>query len=144
MLTCSAGLYFDDGELVNILTRATEDVASSFGPRNVPKAMRSNVDKLSVIEVSIRITLQVAEGTLGRVSLKHTLNLLTRATEDVASSFGPRNVPKAMRSIEILGIEASRKLSVIEVSIRITLQVAEGTLGRVSLKHTLNLLHTHG
>jgi hypothetical protein len=50
-----------------------------------------------------------------------------------------------MRSIEILGIEASRRWNVgsLKVSIRITLQVAEGTLGRVSLKHTLNLLHTH-
>ncbi|CAG8878159.1 unnamed protein product [Penicillium nalgiovense] len=40
------------------------------------------------------------------------VNILTRATEDVASSFGPRNVPKAMRSIEILGIEASRRWNV--------------------------------
>ncbi|KAJ5694926.1 hypothetical protein N7455_002172 [Penicillium solitum] len=40
------------------------------------------------------------------------VNILTHATEDVASSFGPRNVPKAMRSIEILGIEASRRWNV--------------------------------
>ncbi|KAI2792952.1 Linoleate 10R-lipoxygenase [Penicillium oxalicum] len=35
--------------------------------------------------------------------------ILTSACEDVASSFGPRNVPKALRSIEILGIEAARR-----------------------------------
>ncbi|OGE58533.1 hypothetical protein PENARI_c001G08740 [Penicillium arizonense] len=40
------------------------------------------------------------------------VNILTHATEDVASSFGPRNVPKALRSIEILGIEASRRWNV--------------------------------
>ncbi|KAJ5551085.1 Cytochrome P450 [Penicillium sp. DV-2018c] len=40
------------------------------------------------------------------------VNLLTHATEDVASSFGPRNVPKALRSVEILGIEASRRWNV--------------------------------
>lgn len=37
------------------------------------------------------------------------VQILTHACEDVASSFGPRNVPKALRSIEILGIEASRR-----------------------------------
>ncbi|KAJ5137335.1 hypothetical protein N7526_003568 [Penicillium atrosanguineum] len=37
------------------------------------------------------------------------VQILTHATEDVASSFGPRNVPKALRSIEILGIEAARR-----------------------------------
>ncbi|KAJ5748816.1 uncharacterized protein N7511_010512 [Penicillium nucicola] len=40
------------------------------------------------------------------------VNILSHATEDVASSFGPRNVPKALRSIEILGIEASRRWNV--------------------------------
>ncbi|KAJ5338320.1 hypothetical protein N7452_005048 [Penicillium brevicompactum] len=40
------------------------------------------------------------------------VNVLSNATEDVASSFGPRNVPKALRSIEILGIEASRRWNV--------------------------------
>ncbi|KAJ5103401.1 hypothetical protein N7532_003930 [Penicillium argentinense] len=37
------------------------------------------------------------------------VQILTHATEDVASSFGPRNVPKALRSIEILGMEAARR-----------------------------------
>lgn len=40
------------------------------------------------------------------------VNILSNASEDVASSFGPRNVPKALRSIEILGIEASRRWNV--------------------------------
>ncbi|KAJ5577571.1 uncharacterized protein N7459_006535 [Penicillium hispanicum] len=35
--------------------------------------------------------------------------ILKHATEDVASSFGPRNIPKALRSIEILGMEAARR-----------------------------------
>lgn len=35
--------------------------------------------------------------------------ILKHACEDVASSFGPRNVPKALRSIEILGMEAARR-----------------------------------
>ncbi|KAJ5386657.1 hypothetical protein N7509_009198 [Penicillium cosmopolitanum] len=38
--------------------------------------------------------------------------ILSHATEDVASSFGPRNVPKALRSIEILGMEAARRWQV--------------------------------
>lgn len=37
------------------------------------------------------------------------VQILTHACEDVASSFGPRNVPKALRSIEILGMEAARR-----------------------------------
>ncbi|KAJ5728443.1 hypothetical protein N7493_004773 [Penicillium malachiteum] len=35
--------------------------------------------------------------------------ILKNASEDVASAFGPRNVPKALRSIEILGMEAARR-----------------------------------
>lgn len=37
------------------------------------------------------------------------VQILTHAVEDVASSFGARNVPKALRSIEILGMEAARR-----------------------------------
>lgn len=45
----------------------------------------------------------------GRFKDEELVQILTHACEDVASSFGPRNVPKALRSIEILGIEASRR-----------------------------------
>ncbi|KAJ5887878.1 hypothetical protein N7495_007919 [Penicillium taxi] len=38
--------------------------------------------------------------------------ILKQATEDVASSFGPRNIPKALRSVEILGMQAARKWQV--------------------------------
>ena len=40
------------------------------------------------------------------------VNILSNATEDVASSFGARNVPKALRAIEILGINQSRRWQV--------------------------------
>lgn len=40
------------------------------------------------------------------------VQILSHATEDVASSFGARNVPKALRSIEILGMEAARRWQV--------------------------------
>lgn len=45
----------------------------------------------------------------GKYNDEELVNILKNATEDVAASFGPRNVPKALRAIEILGIEASRK-----------------------------------
>ncbi|KKA23635.1 Peroxidase [Rasamsonia emersonii CBS 393.64] len=37
------------------------------------------------------------------------VNILTEAIEDVAGSFGPRNIPKALRAVEILGIQQARK-----------------------------------
>lgn len=40
------------------------------------------------------------------------VNILTNAIEDVAGSFGARNVPKALRAVEILGIEQARKWNV--------------------------------
>ncbi|RAO67642.1 uncharacterized protein BHQ10_003654 [Talaromyces amestolkiae] len=40
------------------------------------------------------------------------VKIMASAVEDVAGSFGARNVPKVMRSIEILGIEQARKWNV--------------------------------
>ncbi|KAJ9263257.1 hypothetical protein DTO212C5_7683 [Paecilomyces variotii] len=40
------------------------------------------------------------------------VKILTDAIEDVAGSFGARNVPKALRAIEILGIQQARKWQV--------------------------------
>lgn len=40
------------------------------------------------------------------------VEILTSATEDVASSFGARNVPKALKAIEILGINQARRWNV--------------------------------
>ncbi|KAL1954110.1 hypothetical protein VTO42DRAFT_1734 [Malbranchea cinnamomea] len=40
---------FDDGELVKIMTEATEQVAGCFGPRNVPKALRA-VEILGILQ----------------------------------------------------------------------------------------------
>ncbi|OJJ51688.1 hypothetical protein ASPZODRAFT_55528 [Penicilliopsis zonata CBS 506.65] len=37
------------------------------------------------------------------------VNILKNAIEDVAGSFGPRNVPKALRAVEILGIQQARQ-----------------------------------
>ncbi|KAL1964166.1 hypothetical protein VTN77DRAFT_7254 [Rasamsonia byssochlamydoides] len=37
------------------------------------------------------------------------VKILTEAIEDVAGSFGPRNIPKALRAVEILGIQQARK-----------------------------------
>ncbi|PLB52792.1 heme peroxidase [Aspergillus steynii IBT 23096] len=40
------------------------------------------------------------------------VNILSNAIEDVSSAFGARNVPKALRSIEILGIQQGRRWNV--------------------------------
>ncbi|KAG2418203.1 hypothetical protein HFD88_001304 [Aspergillus terreus] len=40
------------------------------------------------------------------------VQILTSATEEVAGSFGARNVPKVLRSIEMMGIEQARKWNV--------------------------------
>ncbi|KAB8232735.1 peroxidase/cytochrome P450 family protein [Aspergillus alliaceus] len=40
------------------------------------------------------------------------VNILANAIEDVASSFGARNVPKALRAVEILGINQARRWNV--------------------------------
>ncbi|KAJ5174494.1 uncharacterized protein N7482_000371 [Penicillium canariense] len=45
----------------------------------------------------------------GKFKDDELVQILTNACEDVASSFGPRNIPKALRSIEILGMEAARR-----------------------------------
>ncbi|KAJ5916387.1 hypothetical protein N7504_000402 [Penicillium tannophilum] len=51
-------------------------------------------------------------GPDGRFDDGELVAVLQSASEDVASSFGPRNVPKALRSIEILGMEAARRWQV--------------------------------
>ncbi|KAL5002235.1 heme peroxidase [Aspergillus recurvatus] len=40
------------------------------------------------------------------------VNILTLAIEDVAGSFGARNVPKVLKAVEVLGIEQGRKWNV--------------------------------
>jgi linoleate 10R-lipoxygenase len=40
------------------------------------------------------------------------VDILTRAIEEVAGSFGPRNVPKVLRTVEILGREQARKWNI--------------------------------
>ncbi|GAB1194551.1 hypothetical protein APSETT444_003797 [Aspergillus pseudonomiae] len=40
------------------------------------------------------------------------VNILANATEDVAGSFGARNVPKCLRAVEILGINQARRWNV--------------------------------
>ncbi|KAL3493260.1 hypothetical protein BJX62DRAFT_223926 [Aspergillus germanicus] len=40
------------------------------------------------------------------------VDILTRAIEEVAGSFGPRNVPKVLRTVEILGMEQARKWNI--------------------------------
>ncbi|PYI33000.1 peroxidase [Aspergillus indologenus CBS 114.80] len=49
------------------------------------------------------------DGTFKDEELVH---ILKTAIEDVASSFGARNVPKVLKSVEILGIEQGRKWNV--------------------------------
>ncbi|KAJ5924892.1 hypothetical protein N7466_009079 [Penicillium verhagenii] len=48
----------------------------------------------------------------GKFNDEELVAILKSATEDVAGSFGPRNVHKALRSIEILGMEAARRWQV--------------------------------
>ncbi|KAL2868395.1 peroxidase/cytochrome P450 family protein [Aspergillus lucknowensis] len=50
-----------------------------------------------------------ADGTFKDEEL---VNILTLAIEDVAGSFGARNVPKVLKAVEILGIEQGRKWNV--------------------------------
>ncbi|PGH07589.1 hypothetical protein AJ80_07978 [Polytolypa hystricis UAMH7299] len=47
--------------------------------------------------------------TDGRFKDEDLTRILTDAIEQVAGSFGPRNVPKSMRAVEILGILQARK-----------------------------------
>ncbi|KAL2004333.1 hypothetical protein VTN02DRAFT_3127 [Thermoascus thermophilus] len=48
----------------------------------------------------------------GRFRDEDLVRILTNAIEDVAGSFGARNVPKALRAVEILGIQQARKWQV--------------------------------
>ncbi|PGH01900.1 prostaglandin-endoperoxide synthase 2 [Blastomyces parvus] len=45
----------------------------------------------------------------GRFRDEDLARIMTAATEEVAGTFGPRNVPKALRAVEILGIQQARK-----------------------------------
>ncbi|EEH06908.1 animal heme peroxidase [Histoplasma capsulatum G186AR] len=45
----------------------------------------------------------------GRFRDEDLARIITEATEEVAGTFGPRNVPKALRAVEILGIQQARK-----------------------------------
>ncbi|EGE05562.1 fatty acid oxygenase [Trichophyton equinum CBS 127.97] len=47
-----------------------------------------------------------ADGTFDDGEL---MNIMTEAIEEVAGSFGPKNVPKALRGVEILGMQMARK-----------------------------------
>ncbi|KAB8235692.1 peroxidase/cytochrome P450 family protein [Aspergillus alliaceus] len=48
----------------------------------------------------------------GKFRDEDLVDILTRAIEEVSGSFGARNVPKVLRSVEILGIEQARKWNV--------------------------------
>jgi hypothetical protein len=48
----------------------------------------------------------------GKIADKDLVEELIRSTEDVAGSFGPQNIPKVLRSVEILGIVQARKWNV--------------------------------
>ncbi|KAI5810761.1 fatty acid oxygenase, partial [Pyronema omphalodes] len=48
----------------------------------------------------------------GKIADKDLVEELIRSTEDVAGSFGPKNIPKVLRSVEILGIIQARKWNV--------------------------------
>ncbi|KAL3448255.1 heme peroxidase [Aspergillus insuetus] len=48
----------------------------------------------------------------GRFRDAEMVGILTRAIEEVAGSFGPRNVPKVLRTVEILGMEQARKWNI--------------------------------
>ncbi|EAW09782.1 peroxidase/cytochrome P450 family protein [Aspergillus clavatus NRRL 1] len=48
----------------------------------------------------------------GRFRDEDLVNILTGAIEDVAGSFGARNVPKVLKNVEVLGILQSRKWNV--------------------------------
>ncbi|WEW59149.1 hypothetical protein PRK78_004618 [Emydomyces testavorans] len=48
-------------------------------------------------------------GSDGRFSDDELVKVMTESIEEVAGSFGPRNVPKALRAVEILGIQQARK-----------------------------------
>ncbi|KAL2821463.1 heme peroxidase family protein [Aspergillus cavernicola] len=50
-----------------------------------------------------------ANGTFRDAEL---VDILTGAIDEVAGSFGPRNVPKVLRSVEILGMEQARRWNV--------------------------------
>ncbi|KMU91811.1 linoleate diol synthase (Linoleate (8R)-dioxygenase) [Coccidioides immitis H538.4] len=45
----------------------------------------------------------------GRFNDDDLVKIMTESTEEIAGSFGPRNVPKALRAVEILGIQQARK-----------------------------------
>ncbi|PGH34606.1 prostaglandin-endoperoxide synthase 2 [[Emmonsia] crescens] len=45
----------------------------------------------------------------GRFRDEDLARIMTETTEEVAGTFGPRNVPKALRAVEILGIQQARK-----------------------------------
>ncbi|KAJ5439701.1 Linoleate 10R-lipoxygenase [Penicillium daleae] len=67
------------------------------------------VDSLLDPDPSKRTFARLQRQEDGTFKDEELVQILTHACEDVASSFGPRNIPKALRSIEILGIEASRR-----------------------------------
>jgi len=48
----------------------------------------------------------------GKFADKDLIDAITKSTEDIAGSFGPHNIPKVMRSVEILGIIQARKWKV--------------------------------
>ncbi|KAL4993029.1 hypothetical protein BDV10DRAFT_200064 [Aspergillus recurvatus] len=50
-----------------------------------------------------------SDGTFRNAEL---VDILTRAIEEVAGSFGPRNVPKVLRTVEILGMEQARRWNI--------------------------------
>ncbi|KAL4931030.1 peroxidase/cytochrome P450 family protein [Aspergillus undulatus] len=50
-----------------------------------------------------------ADGTFRDAEL---VDILTRTIGEVAGSFGPRNVPKVLRTVEILGMEQARKWNI--------------------------------
>ncbi|KAF8538686.1 fatty acid oxygenase [Trichophaea hybrida] len=51
-------------------------------------------------------------GRDGKFDDRELVDLITKSTEDIAGSFGPKNIPKVMRSVEILGIIQARKWKV--------------------------------
>ncbi|OJD23853.1 hypothetical protein ACJ73_04793 [Blastomyces percursus] len=61
------------------------------------------------IDPSKRIFAKLERQADGRFKDEDLARIMTEATEEVAGTFGPRNVPKALRAVEILGIQQARK-----------------------------------
>lgn len=81
-------------------------------PRKFFSASKSWFKQIKALDPEARELRGLRKNAEGKYNDEQLVNILTDSTRDVAGAFGSRNVPLAMKVIEVMGIEQARSWNV--------------------------------